>query len=134
MDVRLTTLISAYQAGIADALRLLEQAGIPRPDSNTAWAINAIPPTGRLDGDASYRKHGFGCEVQWHDRRVDFDFGPQGETTGLDLWRLQGFAAQDLARYGFASGDELEQALHASIKAGELVKSGHLYHRAPAGD
>ncbi len=36
MDVRLTTLISAYQAGIADALRLLEQAGIPRPDSNTA--------------------------------------------------------------------------------------------------
>lgn len=131
MDVRLAALITAYHDTIEEALQLLDEAGIPRPDSNTAWAINAIPPAGRLGGDASYRKHGFGCEVQWRDRRVDFDFGPQGETSGLDLWRLSGFAGQDLGRFGFASRDELEQALHASINAGELLKSGHLYHRAP---
>lgn len=130
MDVRLAALITAYHDTIGEALLLLDQAGIPRPDSNTAWAINAIPPAGRLGDGASYRKHGFGCEVQWRDRRVDFDFGPQGETTGLDLWRLSGFAGQDLARYGFSSGDELEQVLHASIEAGELVKADHLYHRA----
>lgn len=57
MDLRLTALISAYQAAIADALRLLEQAGIPRPNSNTAWAINATPPP--LDV-------GYSLSFSWH--------------------------------------------------------------------
>lgn len=128
MDARLSVLIRAYHAAIEQALALLEQGGIARPASNTDWAINAIPPSGRLAGGASYRKHGYGCAVQLAGGSVDFDFGPGGETSGIDLWRLTGFAAQDLARFGFASTEEVEAALHASIDAGELVKRGHHYH------
>lgn len=128
MDTRLSALITAYHDAIGDALALLEQSGIPLPDSNTDWAINAIAPSGALAGGGHYRKHGFGCEVRTGSGSVDFDFGPAGETSGIDPWRLTGFAAQDLARFGFASTDEVEAALHASIDAGELVKSGHHYH------
>lgn len=131
MDPRLSALITAYHAAIEDALRLLEQCGITRPASNTAWAINAIPPSGQLTEGASYRKHGYGCEVRRRESSVDFDFGPQGETTGIDLWRLSEFAGQDLARFAFGSGDELESALHAAIATGELVKTGHLYFLPP---
>lgn len=128
MDHRLSALLTAYHDTINEALALLEKSGIPLPASNTAWAINAIAPSGQLAGGASYRKHGFGCAVQMAATSVDFDFGPNGETSGVDLWRLTGFAQQDLAHFGFHTADELEAVLHASITAGELVKTGHLYY------
>lgn len=127
MDARLSALLTAYHDAIGEALALLEKSGIPRPATNTDWAINAIAPSGQLGGGASYRKHGYGCEVRQGERSVDFDFGPNGETGGIDLWRLSEFAGQDLSRHGFSSIEELEAALHASIDAGELVKTGHHY-------
>jgi len=128
MDHRLATLIHDYIASVSFAVSLLEQGGIPRPESNTAWACNDIPQTGLLPGKVKYFKHGYGCAVHLDGGPVDFDFGEKGEINGFDAWRLSGFANERLGQYGFSSEKELEACFKAEVAAGSLVYSGYILH------
>lgn len=131
MDERLDRLISDYLAAVDRAVRLMDEAGIARPDSAVAWALNGIPQKGLLPGRIRYMKHGYGCAVHFREGAVDFDFGEQGQIDGLDLWRLAGFAEGRLRKYGFASEKALKAVFQAAVDEGWLRYSGYiLYYRA----
>lgn len=128
MDRRLGHLIDEYLCAVRTAVTLLEEAGIRRPTSDHAWASNGIPGTGALGGGATYRKHGYGCEVNLASGSVDFDFGRTGEINGFDMWRLADFAGNGLADFGFSSRDELEQIFKAEVGSGKIRSSGYILH------
>ena len=130
MDYRLKHLIDEYIGSVRKAVALLEEAGIPRPASDRAWASNGIPGTGSLRGGVTYRKHGYGCEVHLASGRVDFDFGRTGRIDGFDVWRLADFAGDRLPAFGFASRDELEQAFNDEVGSGKILKSDYFLHYA----
>jgi len=128
MDQRLATLIADYLASVSLALRLLQEAGIALPRSNTEWACNGIAQTGILPGGTKYFKHGYSCAVHLEGGTVDFDFGEKGETNGFDAWRLSAFAADTLGQYGFHSEKELLACFKAEVATGTLVYSGYILH------
>jgi hypothetical protein len=128
MDHRLATLIDDYCASVSTAVKLLEQGGIARPESNTTWACNDIPQTGVLPGGVRYFKHGYGCNVHLKGGPVDFDFGEKGEINGFDTWRLSSFADERLEQYGFSSEKELETCFKAEVAFGSIVYSGYILH------
>jgi hypothetical protein len=125
MDSRLKQLITEYIGSVSAAVALLEEAGIPRPTSDHAWIGNGISGTGSLRNGATYRKHGYGCEVHLASGSVDFDFGRAGQINGFDVWRLEDFAGNRLAAFGFSSQDELERVFKAEVDSGKISSSGH---------
>jgi hypothetical protein len=133
MHAGLAKLVHDYQRAVARAVALLSAAGIPRPDSNGAWAGANVPGRGDLAGGARYYKHGFGCAVRapsWH---VDFDFGDAGEIDGFDPSRLSSFAGSTLAEYGFETENQLKTAFAAAVEADELRFSGYISYYLVAG-
>jgi hypothetical protein len=138
MDERLSKLISDYQSRVAEAVTMLERAGIPRPYSNVQWACNDVPRRGRLCGEFNYYKHGFGCEVYGPEWRIDFDFGWHGEIDGFGVGSLyyfaSYFASTRLSEYGFTCEDEIKAALQVAWELGDLTvcSNGHYsFKRAP---
>jgi hypothetical protein len=128
MDARLAELIRDYQEKVREAIALLEAAGIPRPRSNVEWAASHDPGRLSLDGGFSFYKHGFGCSVDGPAWGVDFDFGAEGQIDGFDAWRLYDFARNDLARYGFASENEIASAVAETANLGDLIFSGYILY------
>jgi hypothetical protein len=128
MDNHLARLISDYQASVRAAVELMQQSGIPRPATNTDWAIADIPQRGELKGGIPYFKHGYGCAVRLPSGAVDFDFGEHGEIDGFDAWRLIGFAGSRLSEYGFAGEISFNECFKAAVAAGSLVYSGYILH------
>ena len=128
MNQHLVRLISDYQESVRHAIELLEKSGVPRPVTNTEWVGLDIAHVGKLEGGFSYRKHGYGCEVDLPGGRVDFDFGENGEIDGFDTWRLCGFAGKRLATYGFSNEAELKTSFDDAVSAGSLVYSGYLLY------
>jgi hypothetical protein len=63
-----------------------------------------------------YFRHGYGCAVELHTGKVDFDFGEKGEIDGFDLWRLSRLADGRLASFGFGSEKELERAFDEAVR------------------
>ena len=127
MDPRLEKLIFDYQQRVAAAVKMLEDAGLPRPASNFQWSAMQVPQVGTLPGGFSYFKHGFGCAVDGPAGRVDFDFGQRGQIDGFNAYRLCKFAERRLAEYGFASEDEIESAVEDAHTAGGLALSDQYY-------
>ena len=74
MDTGLLHLIRDYQSKVAEAVAMLENAGIPRPASTAEWVSNRVEGRGALARGFRYFKHGFGCAVAGPDWAVDFDF------------------------------------------------------------
>ena len=134
MDESLKGLISHYLDAVARAVSLLENAGIPMPDSNADWALSGIAATGSLNDVATYRKHGYGCIVKTAEEVVDFDFGALGETNGFDSWRLWRFIeANDLVS-PYTGHRDIECALEQAL-ASELIvqpQKGGLCYVRPA--
>ncbi|MFO0602796.1 MAG: hypothetical protein U0324_06450 [Polyangiales bacterium] len=128
MHPGLAHVIRDYQRVVARVVAMLEAVGIPRPASNTAWAGASVPWRGDLGGGVRYHKHGYGCAAQARSWHVDFDFGDVGQIDGFDAWRLAGFAGGKLAKYGFASVDDLRRAFAAAVDAGELRHSGYILY------
>ncbi len=128
MDRRLGDLIDDYLGSVSKAVALLEEAGIPRPASDRAWASNGVAHAGVLRGGASYRKHGYGCEVRLASGSVDFDFGRAGQIDGFDVWRLADFAGDRLAAFGFDSQHELEATFAREVGSGAILRSGDTLH------
>lgn len=100
----------------------------PRPASDYAWAGNGVSGTGALRDGATYRKHGFGCEVHPVSGSVGFGFGRAGRVNGFDVWRLADFAGNRLADFGFSSRDELEQNFNSEVGSGKILSSGYILH------
>ncbi len=128
MHPGLAHVIRDYQRTVARVVALLEAAGIPRPASNMAWACASLPWRGELSEGVRYHKHGYGCAAHARTWHVDFDFGDAGQIDGFDAWRLVSFAGGTLAKYGFASVDDLRCAFAAAVDAGELRYSGYILY------
>jgi hypothetical protein len=58
------------------------------------WRSNKIERCGTVVGDITYELHGVGCSVYFPDLCINFDYGPDGRTDGLDVWRLYIFACE----------------------------------------
>lgn len=127
MDPRLARLISDYQQRVAAAVRMLEDAGLPRPASAFQWSAMDASQVGTLPDGFSYFKHGFGCAVDGPIGHVDFDFGLRGQIDGFNPYRLYKFAERRLAQYGFASQGEIESAVEDAHNAGDLAFSDQYY-------
>ena len=123
MDRRLDTLIAEYQARVAEAVALLEAAGLSRPSSHAEWAFRPVPQSGDLRGGFRYFKHGVGCRVEGPEWTVDFNFGPRGEINGIDPHRLHRFSASRASAFGLASVGEIEDAIEDALRTGDLVVS-----------
>lgn len=134
MDRRLSKLIKDYQRRVADAVAMLEAAGIPRPLSNMAWTESDDFGRVSLPNGFSAYKHGVGCSVDGPEWGVDFDFGASGQIDGFDAWRLHDFARRRLREYEFSSEKDIETAVRLAAEAGELAFSGYiLYYVTDAG-
>lgn len=128
MDKRLTQLIQAYQERVLDAIELMKLSGISLPKTAVEWATNGLPMQGLLQGKVKYFKHGYGCAVHLHSGVVDFDFGEHGEISGFDLWRLIGFAGDNLCEYGFQSAEDVKASFSIEISNGNLLFSGYILY------
>ncbi|WP_437574163.1 DUF6896 domain-containing protein [Sorangium sp. So ce887] len=128
MDPRLAKLIEDYRAKVAEAVALLERAGIPRPSSSLEWSQTDVAGRGEFTGGYRYFKHGFGCAVAGPKWTVDFDFGDEGQIDGFDAWRLLQFAGKRLGQYGFTSQEQLEHTFEDAKAAGDLVYSGYILY------
>jgi hypothetical protein len=128
MDRRLSKLILDYQRRVAEAVKMVEANGIPRPVSNTSWATSHDPGRMSLPGGFTFYKHGFGCSVDGPEWGIDFDFGADGQIDGFDAWRLFAFARRRLSEYGFTSAEEIESAVYLAADAGELEFSGYILY------
>jgi hypothetical protein len=126
MDPRLSKLILDYQGKVAEAVAVLENAGYPRPSSDSAWAGTDGPPHGELTPRYHFFKHGFGCAVHGPGWKLDFDFGEGGQIDGFDPSRLKGFAAGRLDAYGLHSEREIDDLFARARDAGEVVFSGYI--------
>jgi hypothetical protein len=134
MDNRLAKLIRDYQRRVADAVAIMESAGISRPKSNLDWTVRKDPGRITLSSGFSFYKHGFGCSVDGPEWGVDFDFGDQGQIDGFDAWRLYDFARRRLSHYGFTSEEDIGSAVRQAADADELSFSGYiLYYLTDAG-
>lgn len=116
-------LVSAYQAAVIEALVLMQRSGIQMPNSAYGWVYAEIPMSGELDCGGYYYKHGLGCDVRFSGKRVDFDFGKNGEVGGFDAWWLAKFAGENLRGYGFDNADVLDEYVNLLISAGELTQT-----------
>ncbi len=129
MATALRQLIADYQAAVATAVRqLCDELHLEPPASDIDWACNNIPQRGTLSDGARYFKHGYGCAVKYTGGSVDFDFGPHGEITGFDAFRLWSFAQSRHADYGFPSEAALAAAIQSAESRGELRHSGYLLY------
>jgi hypothetical protein len=128
MDRRLSNLIQEYQRRVADAVAMLETAGIPRPGTNTEWVESHDFGRMSLPNGFEAYKHGFGCSVDGPEWGVDFDFGAQGQIDGFDAWRLYDFARRRLEQYEFSSEKEIETAVRSAADAGDLEFSGYILY------
>jgi hypothetical protein len=128
MDHRLSKLITEYQQAVAEAVTMLEAAGLARPSSNMAWATSDIPWRGVLANGHTYYKHGYGCAVTGPNWTVDFDFGEHGQIDGVDSGRLRQFALNRASTQPGLSADELTRAFDDAIAAGELMFSGYILY------
>jgi hypothetical protein len=130
MNESLHTLIGRFRdAQVLAVSTLSDRLGIPKPASNREWPFVAnkhgINRRCKRDGIAIY-SHGYGVELKFDGRTIDFDWGDNGEPDGFDAWRLTKFARDN--------GLELETDYHGvqiwlddAELEGTLVKSGKLY-------
>lgn len=133
MDVNFLQLIVDFQNRVQEALKLMQRSGITMPNSSSEWIESDIPLVGNLDGGIKYYKHGAGCLVMLEAGEVDFDFGPQGEIGGFNLWWLTRFVETGISAYSLKNKTEIAQHLKDSIDRGELIcPDGDLYYIANA--
>lgn len=133
MDTRLSTLIDDYLKAVRTALTLMQQSGITLPQTSGEWLEADLSQIPTLLNGIHYFTHGVGCEVELPEGSVDFDFGPFGEISGLDAWRLDKFATARHEDYGFASSEEFHQCFEYAVKAKHLTPmSSDLSYRSDA--
>jgi len=87
----LEDLITDFLTKVDSGTRLLEENFGTR-DIRRLWHTKAIKRCGKITGGVRYELHGIGCFIHLPKETVDFDYGPNGEINGFDIWRLYNFA------------------------------------------
>jgi hypothetical protein len=121
MHEGIARLIADYLAAIHEGVRRLEACGIPRPTSTQDWLDRDFEQVGTLTDGTQYFKHGNGINMNIQPHPVDFDFGPNGETNGVDLHFMIHFAKDRLSAYGIESSDHCAELFRAAVAEGSLV-------------
>lgn len=68
-------------------------------DIRQLWRTKAIKRCGRVTRGVKYELHGIGCRINLSTGSVDFNYGPNGEINGFDVWRLYNFARERPSKY-----------------------------------
>ena len=68
-------------------------------DIRRLWRTKAIKRCGRVTRGVKYELHGIGCRINLSTGSVDFNYGPNGEINGFDVWRLYNFARERPSKY-----------------------------------
>ncbi|WP_192564098.1 DUF6896 domain-containing protein [Pseudomonas gozinkensis] len=87
----LKELIIDFLTKVDSGTRLLEEYFGVR-DIRRFWHTKAIKRCGKVTGGVKYELHGIGCFIHLPKETVNFDYGPNGEINGFDIWRLYNFA------------------------------------------
>jgi len=94
----LDTLIHDFISIVETSTLLLEKKFGTR-DIRRLWHTKAIKRRGRVTRGVKYELHGIGCRINLSTGTVDFDYGPNGEINGFDIWRLYIFACERPSKY-----------------------------------
>jgi hypothetical protein len=121
MDYRLSNVINDYLQAVRTACTLMQKSGISLPYTSGQWFDTDHSRFSTLDGGISFYKHGAGCWVELPDGHVDFDFGREGEISGLDAWKLGNFAEHRNETYDFADTNELVETFNQAVEQKELL-------------
>jgi hypothetical protein len=68
-------------------------------DIRRLWRTKAIKRCGSVTRGVKYELHGIGCRINLSTGSVDFNYGPNGEINGFDVWRLYNFARERPSKY-----------------------------------
>ena len=128
MNQQLESLIKAFQGAVAEAISLMEESGISRPLTNTAWVEAGHQQSGILRNGVRYYKHGYGCSVHLPSGVVSFDFGENGEIDGFDCNRLIEFAGTHSSAFGSVAREEITRAYEQALQKGLIIASPYINH------
>lgn len=91
-----------------------------------AWRMNIIPQKGQIDENISYEFHGIGCTFLLNgEYLVDFDFTPDRQHNGFNLWKLKEFLQynQDISLTElYPDIKVLESDFNEALENNEIVK------------
>ncbi len=92
-----------------------------RSDLIKAWREGVIPQSGMLANGAHYELHGIGCFLIFDETEIDFDLAPNGQSVGIDPWKLSLFVQQFPEKY-----HEIKEQANFEVSFEELVATGQL--------
>ncbi|WP_323168557.1 DUF6896 domain-containing protein [Pseudomonas atacamensis] len=92
-------------------------------DIRRLWRTEAIKRCGRVTRGVKYELHGIGCRINLSTGSVDFDYGPNGEINGFDVWRLYNFARERPSKYKkYCDKKNIEKELEEYINLKKIKK------------
>ena len=129
MKKELRDLIAKYQAAVSELFPLVARhLGASIPITNLEWFLLKVEQVGETQEGVRYFRHGYGVEMSFGDRSVDFDIGKYGEIDGFDAWRLFEFAQASKIVTPYKDGTELEKDLKQAEGNGEVRFSGDILY------
>ncbi|WP_447891509.1 DUF6896 domain-containing protein [Pseudomonas atacamensis] len=92
-------------------------------DIRRLWRTKAIKRCGRVTRGVKYELHGIGCRINLSTGSVDFNYGPNGEINGFDVWRLYNFARERPSKYKkYCDKKNIEKELEEYISLKKIKK------------
>lgn len=92
-------------------------------DIRRLWRTKAIKRCGRVTRGVKYELHGIGCRINLSTGSVDFNYGPNGEINGFDVWRLYNFARERPSKYKkYCDKKNIEKELEEHINLKKIKK------------
>ena len=123
MVAKLISIINEYQSAVESSLILFARE-YGRQDILAAWREGAIPKNGKLANSVEFDLHGIGCYLRFPKFEVDFDFAPNGDSDGFDLWRLGIYVTQFAERF-----PEYQNKLYLREEFEKLKESGAIFQK-----
>ncbi|MGN6545331.1 MAG: DUF6896 domain-containing protein [Aureliella sp.] len=130
MKPELDSLIRQFRDAQDIAVSVItEVLRIPLPRSGPDWVkycwATELQKRRELGGIPIYA-HGFGIELSIGSLKIDFDWGPNGEPDGFDVWRLYNFTLDNSTGVA-CTHEEVLQWVDEAYAIGELQRSGDTY-------
>ena len=92
-------------------------------DIRRLWRTESIKRCGRVTRGVKYELHGIGCRINLSTGSVGFDYGPNGEINGFDVWRLYNFARERPSKYKkYCNKNNIEKELEEYINLKKIKK------------
>jgi hypothetical protein len=92
-------------------------------DIRRLWHTKVIKRCGRVTRGVKYELHGIGCRINLQTGSVDFDYGPNGEINGFDIWRLYNFARERPSKYKkYCQEENIEKEFEEHINLKKIKK------------